>query len=111
MTVIPTKMNANEDEIQGAMLHHVMKRLSRPTFLQREGKVDIIPYPNACVGIHMLGSLKPIFDRIGGVQPVLEIYSHPTEYDRCPADLHRFGIIGDFFNAIDFKKALVCPVR
>ena len=59
----------------------------------------------------MLGSLKPIFDRIGGVQPVLEIYSHPTEYDRCPADLHRFGIIGDYFDALNFKKALVCPVK
>jgi len=98
MTVIPTKMNANEDEIQAAMLHHVMIRLSRPTFLQREG-------------IYLLGSLKSIIDRIGPVQPVLEIFSHPTEYDRSATELHKFGIIGDYFSAIEFKKTLVCPVR
>ena len=39
MTVIPTKMNANELESQAALLDHVMHRLSRATFLQREGKI------------------------------------------------------------------------
>ncbi|CAG5107646.1 Oidioi.mRNA.OKI2018_I69.chr1.g3426.t1.cds [Oikopleura dioica] len=98
MNVIPTKMNANEDQIQAALVHHVMQRLSRPTLLQREG-------------IHLLGSLKPILDRIGQVQPVLEIYSHPTEYDKYSANLRSLGIIGDFLTAIDQRKTLVCPVN
>ena len=38
MNVIPTKVSANSDEIQSAMLHHVMRRLTEPTLLQREGK-------------------------------------------------------------------------
>ena len=40
MTVIPTKMSSNADEIQAAMLHHLMQRLSLPTFLQREGQLS-----------------------------------------------------------------------
>ena len=37
MNVIPTKISANSDVIQSAMLHHVMRRLTEPTLLQREG--------------------------------------------------------------------------
>ena len=113
MNVIPTKMNANEDEIQSAMLHHLMQRLSLPTFLQQEGQFHLTRdlFLSLRVGVHLLGSLKSIIDRIGPVRPVLEIFSHPTEYDRYASKLQQFGIIGDFLNAIESKKTLVCPVR
>ena len=38
MNVILTKVNANSEEIQSAMLHHVMRRLTEPTLLQKEGQ-------------------------------------------------------------------------
>ena len=55
--------------------------------------------------------MKPILDRIGEIQPVFEIFFHPTEYDKGKAYLKQFDVVGDFFNAIDQKKTLVCPVK
>ena len=112
MTVIPTKINANESEIQAALLHHVMQRLARPTFLQREGKLPAFSELfREYLGIHLLGSLKPILDKIREVEAVLEIFFHPTEYDKDTEKLKLFHVVGDFFNAIDQKKTLVCPVK
>ncbi|CAG5088130.1 Oidioi.mRNA.OKI2018_I69.PAR.g11741.t1.cds [Oikopleura dioica] len=98
MNVIPTKVSANSDEIQSAMLHHVMRRLTEPTLLQREG-------------IFMLGCLKAILKKLEPFEVKLEIFAHPTDYDRFPKNLSDNGVVGDFINALEHKKVLVCPVR
>ncbi|CAG5110487.1 Oidioi.mRNA.OKI2018_I69.chr2.g4886.t1.cds [Oikopleura dioica] len=98
MNVIPTKVHANSEEIQSAMLHHVMRRLTEPTLLQKEG-------------IFMLGCLRGIFKKLEPFEVKLNLFAHPTDYDRFPKSLSESGVVGDFINALEEKKVLVCPVR
>ena len=84
MNVIPTKVNANSDDIQSAMLHHVMRRLTEPTILQREGSSSILSDNNSILGIYMLGTLRPVLEKMKNFEVKLEMFAHPTDYDKCP---------------------------
>ena len=58
-------------------------------------------YPSETrLGIFMLGSLKPILDRLEPFKVKLEMFAHPTDYDRFPvcssSSLLLIYLLGEF---------------